>query len=164
MTKSWQEVWQRGVAPLLPTKGLELLAKALADDDSRLLQGKTMIPPPLICTQDFSVDAACAIGFCGWQGQNLETVAEVEEFFASVCFEVDQLLGEPAAIQWFINAYDEMPRAEMRAAFLPEVEAELARRKQSESEGGYLASDNHAGVGADDVLQMSAHARHCAVK
>jgi hypothetical protein len=43
------------------------------------------------------------VGYCAWQGDGLETVAEVEEFFARVCFEADQVLGEPAACRWFLN-------------------------------------------------------------
>jgi hypothetical protein len=126
--ESWQKVWREGVAPLLPTAGLEALKRALTDDDARLLQGATTTPPPLQCVQDWPVEAACALGFCGWQGENLETVAEVEEFFARTCFEIDQRLGEPAACRWFLNWFDETPREEMRQLLLPEVQRVLAQR------------------------------------
>ncbi len=46
-------------------------------DDPRLTQGSTTTPP-LMCVQDWPVEAACVLGFCGWQGDGLETVAEVE--------------------------------------------------------------------------------------
>src|SRR5579884_4022542 len=95
--ESWRKVWREGVAPLLSTPGLESLQRALTNDDGRLLQGATTTPPPLQCVQDWPVEAACALGFCGWQGEGLETVAEVEEFFARMCFEIDQRLDEPAA-------------------------------------------------------------------
>lgn len=126
--ESWRKVWREGLAPLLPTKGLEALARALADDDTRLLQGATTTPPPLQCVQDWPVEAACGIGFCGWQGNDLETVAEVEEFFAGICFEVDQQLGEPAACRWFLNWFDETPREEMRRRLLGEVSRTLGQR------------------------------------
>ena len=71
---------------------------ALTGDDPRLTQGSTTTPPPLMCVQDWPVEAACALGYCGWQGDELETVGEVEEFFARMCFEADQRLGEPAAL------------------------------------------------------------------
>jgi hypothetical protein len=116
------------MAPLLSTSGLEALAQALTNDDARLLQGATTSPPPLQCVQDWPVEAACSVGFCGWQGDGLETVAEVEEYFASVCFEVDQRLGEPASCRWFLNWFDETPREEMRRELLAEVKRVLAER------------------------------------
>jgi hypothetical protein len=127
--ESWRKVWREGVAPLLTTEGLQALARALASDDPRLLQGATTSPPPLQCVQDWPVEAACGIGFCGWQGEGLETVAEVEEFFARVCFEVDLALSEPAGCRWFLNWFDETPRDEMRCQLLAEVNRELAQRQ-----------------------------------
>src|SRR5438128_1976677 len=85
--ETWRKVWREGVAPQLSQAGLEALRQALASDDSRLLQGATTAPPPLQCVQDWPVEAACVIVFCGWQGDGLETVADVEECFARVCFE-----------------------------------------------------------------------------
>jgi hypothetical protein len=104
------------------------LWRAAADDDTRLLQGATTTPPPLMCVQDWPVEAACGVGYCGWQGNDLQTVAEVEEFFAGVCFEVDQRLGEPAACRWFLNWFDETPREEMRRQLLGEVSRTLGQR------------------------------------
>ena len=125
---SWRQVWRDGLAPLISTQALEVLRTALVNDDSRLLQGATTSPPPLQCVQDWPVESACALGFCGWQGEGLETVAEVEEYFARLCFEVDQRLGEPAACRWFLNWFDEAPRDEMRRQLLAEVQRTLAQR------------------------------------
>jgi hypothetical protein len=130
--ESWQKVWREGAAPLLSTTALEALQKALTSDDARLLQGATTTPPPLQCVQDWPVEAACALGFCGWQGEGLETVAEVEEFFARMCFEIDQRLGEPAACRWFLNWFDETPRDEMRPLLLAEVQRALQARRSAE--------------------------------
>ena len=58
----------------------------------------------------------------------METVGEVEETFARVCFEADQRLGEPAAVRYFLNWYDDTPRDEMRKQLLAEVERALADR------------------------------------
>ena len=127
--ESWRKVWRDGLAPLISTAGLEALRAALSNDDARLLQGATTTPPPLQCVQDWPVEAACALGYCGWQGEGLESVAEVEEYFARLCFEVDQRLGEPAACRWFLNWFDETPRDEMRALLLPEVNRTLAQRR-----------------------------------
>lgn len=134
--ESWRKVWREGVAPLLSTPGLEALERALTNDDARLLQGATTTPPPLQCVQDWPVEAACALGFCGWQGERLETVAEVEEFFARTCFEIDQRLGEPAACRWFLNWFDETPREEMREQLLSEVTRALAQRRSAEDGEG----------------------------
>jgi hypothetical protein len=133
--ESWRKVWREGLAPLLSTTGLQALRRGLADDDARLLQGATTTPPPLQCVQDWPVESACALGYCGWQGEGLETVAEVEEFFARMCFEIDVRLGEPAGCRWFLNWFDETPRDEMRRELLAEVNRQLAlRRADDEAE------------------------------
>ncbi len=130
--ESWRKVWREGLAPLLSVAGLEALRAALVQDDQRLQQGATTTPPPLACVQDWPVEGACAVGFCGWQGEGLETVGEVEEFFARMCFEIDQRLGEPAGCRWFLNWFDETPRDEMRQQLLAEVNRSLAQRKGSD--------------------------------
>jgi hypothetical protein len=131
--ESWRTVWREGFAPSLSTAGLEALRNALAADDPRLTQGSTTTPPPLMCVQDWPVEAACALGYCGWQGEGLRTVGEVEEYFAKCCFEADQRLGEPAACRWFLNWYDDCPRDEMRRELLAEVERSLFERRNAES-------------------------------
>jgi hypothetical protein len=77
-------------------------------------------------------------------GDGLETVAEVEEFFARMCFEVDQRVGEPAGCRWFLNWFDETPREEMRAELLAEVERALLRRRQQAEAGDdfYFEADD----------------------
>ncbi len=140
--ESWRKVWREGLAPLISTEGLTALRGALQADDSRLLQGATTSPPPLQCVSDWVVEGACVLGFCGWQGDGLETVAQVEEYFARLCFEVDQRLGEPAACRWFLNWFDETPRDEMRKLLLTEVRRELAQRAG-------LATDEGAGQAED---------------
>jgi hypothetical protein len=126
--ESWQKVWREGLAPQLSTAGLEALQAALLNDDVRLLQGATTSPPPLQCVQAWPVEGACALSWCGWQGDGLESVAEVEEYFAQRCFEADHLLGEPAACRWFLNWFDETPRDQMRRLLLAEVHRTLAQR------------------------------------
>ena len=126
--ESWRLVWRDGFVPVISTSGLESLRDALKSDDPRLTQGSTTTPPPLMCVQDWPVEAACALGYCGWQGDDLETVGQVEEFFARMCFEADQRLGEPAACRWFLNWFDDTPRHEMRRELLVEVERALAER------------------------------------
>src|SRR5437588_819359 len=144
MMESWRKVWREGLAPVLSTTGLDSLRKALLNDDARLLQGATTTPPPLQCVQDWPVEAACGLGYCGWQGEGLETVAEVEEYFARVCFEVDQLLGEPAACRWFLNWFDETPRDQMRDLLLAEVQRTLAQRRSAQPDTAAQAGDETA--------------------
>lgn len=126
--EAWRETWRRGFAPCLSTAGLEALRDALAADDVRLIQGSTTTPPPLMCVQDWPVEAACALGLCGWIGEKLETVGEVETYFAGLCYDVDQRLGEPAGCRWFLNWFDDTPRDEVRRELLAEVERALAAR------------------------------------
>jgi hypothetical protein len=127
--ESWRLVWRNGFVPVLSTPGLEALKKALETDDPRIVQGATTTPPPLMVVQDWPVEAACALGFCGWQGDNLETVGAVENHFARCCFEADQRLGEPAACRWFLNWFDDTPRDDMRRDLLMEVNLALTERQ-----------------------------------
>lgn len=126
--ESWRKVWREGFVPVLPTTGLIALRDALRGDDNRLTQGSTTTPPPLMCVQDWPCEGACALGFCGWHGDHLETVGQVEEFFAKACYEADARLGEPAACRWFLNWFDDTPRDEMRRDLLAEVELALSDR------------------------------------
>jgi hypothetical protein len=132
--ESWRMVWREGFAPVLSTAGLQALRQALLADDPRLLQGATTSPPPLMCVQEWPVEGCCGLGWCGWHGEGLETVGEVEEFFARCCFEADQRLGEPAACRWFLNWFDDTPRDVMRRELLAEVNRVLAERVAVEPE------------------------------
>jgi hypothetical protein len=128
MIEAWRKVWRDGIALQLSTAALEALGRALLADDPRLLQGATTAPPPLQTVQDWPVEGACPLGFCGWQGAGLITVGAVEEFFAKACHDADQRLGEPAAVRWFLNWWDDSPRQFARLLLLAEVDGELARR------------------------------------
>jgi hypothetical protein len=142
--ESWRKVWREGFAPVLSTAGLQALRKALTADDTRLIQGSTSSPPPLMCVQDWPVEAACALGFCAWQGEGLETVAEIEEFFARACYEADQRLGEPAACRYFLNWFDDTPRPQMRKLLLEEVNQTLAERFPIDEETPIQKNEAHA--------------------
>ena len=111
---SWQTVLRLGIFPQFTDVHLLVLRTALETDDPRLLQGATTVPPPLQCVRDWPCEAACILGFCGWQGGDLKTVSEVEEAFGQMCFEGDRLLGEPAAVRHLLNWFDSAPRDEMR--------------------------------------------------
>jgi hypothetical protein len=75
--------------------------------------------------QDWPVEAADVIGFCGWQGAGAETVGQVEQFFADACYQADVAIGEPAACRWFLTWFDDTPRDVMRRELLAEVELAL---------------------------------------
>ena len=126
--EAWRKVWREGLVPLLSTKGLQALKRGLIRDDGRLTQGATTTPPPMQCVLDWPVEGACVVGYCAWQGDGLETVGEVEEVFARTCFEADQRLGEPAAVRYFLNWFDDTPRDDMRRELLAEVSRALAER------------------------------------
>jgi hypothetical protein len=127
--KTWQQVWRRGFAPRLSTPGLEALERALLDDDGRLVQGITTSPPALETLGDWAVEAACALTYCGWQGDGLDTVSKAIRFFERTCREADRALGESAACRRFLHWFDETPRAEMRRQLLAEVQRALGERR-----------------------------------
>ncbi len=124
--ESWRKVWRDGFAPCLTDAGLIALRTALDTDSPKLIQGATTKPPPLLCVQDWPVEASDAIGLAA--GVKETTVGGVEECFAKACFEADARLGEPAACRWFLNWFDDTPRDEMRRELLAEVELALAAR------------------------------------
>jgi hypothetical protein len=144
--EAWRTVWRRGFAPGLMTEGLESLRQALVDDDIRLIQSATTQPPANERLLGCQADAACAVTFCGWQGEQLSTVGQLDVFFNRICFEADCRLGDSAASRWFLNWYDHTPRDEMRQALLPEVERELLARQRR-----------------DDLFEFEQHLDRCAV-
>lgn len=127
--ESWRTVWRDGFAPVLAVAGLHALFDALETDSPTLAQGCTTTPPPLNCVVYWPVEAADAIGYCGWKGAGLETVGEVEEYFARCCFEADARLEEAAACRWFLNWFDDTPRDEMRRELAPEVARAILQRE-----------------------------------
>lgn len=130
--ENWRLCWRRGVAPLLTRPQLEALRQALASNDTRLVQESSTVPLPIRGRQDWPVEAACPLALCGWLGDGLETVAEVEEYFAQMCFKIDRLLDAPAGCRWFLNFWDDTPRAEAIALLLPEVDLALAAWPEKE--------------------------------
>lgn len=134
--EKWRECWRLGFAPVLSLDVLTALREAVATDDVRLTQGSTTTPPPLMCVQDWPVEAGCAIGYCGAvanggfaDGTHMgATVGEAEEYFAKACFDADQRLGEAAACRDFLTWFDDTPRGEVLAELLPEIDRELGRR------------------------------------
>ncbi len=126
--ESWKVVW-RNAAPLISLKGLKALRTALIEDSPLLIQGATTSPPPMQCVAEWPVEASCLLSFTGWIGDELTTVAEVEEYFARLCFDIDLAVQEPAGCRHLLNWYDETPRSEMIRELLPEVEQAISVRK-----------------------------------
>ena len=121
MELKWRRVWRIGFLPWLPREGLAALQSALAADDPRLLQGATCFPAPVVARRERAIQCACALAWCGWHGEGLRTVGQVEAFVERLCLAADAALDEPAACRFFLNWYDDTPRAEMRRALLAEV-------------------------------------------
>jgi hypothetical protein len=82
----------------------------------------------LTTVSEWPCEAACAVSFAGWQGERLETVVEVQEFFGRTCYAADNAIGESAGCRWFLNWFDETPRDVMRPLLLEEVELALKGR------------------------------------
>lgn len=144
--ESWRRVWREGIAPLLSTAALVALRNALATNDPRLVQGETVVPflPDCFLERNWPVDSACALSFCGWQGDGLKTVGEVEEFFGHICSDIDYAIQEAAGCRHFLHWFDDTPRDEMRKQLLPEVDLALATSeaaKQRESEESQAMAD-----------------------
>jgi hypothetical protein len=126
--QTWVKIWREGVAPLLSTPGLEALRVALASDDPELLQGRNTKTDNELPDSDDECTGACPLGYVGWKGEPLETVGEVEVYFAALVETINVRAREPATASFFLQWVDDTPRDEMRQALLIEVNRALAAR------------------------------------
>ena len=74
------------------------------------------------------MNGTCAISLCGWQGDGLRSVGQIEDYFHRICDAADAVFHEPAACRYFLNWFDETPRAAMRRELLAEVRLALRER------------------------------------
>ena len=125
--EKWRRVWREGFAPLLSQSQLIALHRALSLNDPRLLQGLTCQPTPLGARDHRAIEGACAISWCGWHGDDIRTVGELDTFFAHLCDAVDRAFHEPAACRYFLNWFDDTPRGLMRLQLLAEIDLALHR-------------------------------------
>jgi len=131
MNAAAKKVWIEGFQPQFSTSALESLAQALETDDPRLTQGSTTVPPPLLVVADWECEACCPVGWlgvCENGGFGAATVGQVEESFARLCYQADDRMGEPAAVKYFLNAWDDTEHTQARTALLALVQEELQRR------------------------------------
>lgn len=137
----WRRVWREGIAPQLTVYELSGLAHAIASDDPKLIQGATTSPPAFGAFLKLQCEAACAIGYCGWLGDEPRTVGEVEAFFQRVCDGADAAMEAPAALRYFLNWVDDTPRDEMRRQLLAEVHVALSARAIRHADGEPVVAD-----------------------
>lgn len=128
---SWRYVWRNGFAKVMSQAALTELRDGLKANDPRLMQGTTTSPPPLMCVADWPCEGGCAIAYSGWLGEGNQTVGKVEEYFAKMCFDCDQVLGEPASCRWFLNWFDDTDRDTMIRELLAEVELALDSKQSA---------------------------------
>jgi hypothetical protein len=128
--EKWRSIWRRAFVPQLSRQQLEALQWALIHDDQRLLQGTTCFPPSHI--EEMRADAvegACALSFCGWQGSNIKTVGELDQFFQTLCDNADVILKEAGACRYWINWADDTPRDQFRREMILEVASALKSKE-----------------------------------
>lgn len=141
---SWELVFRNGFAPGYTDAHLKCILGALEADDARLIQGSTSRPAPMMCVENWYAEAGCvnsypgAVDAGGFAPKSVRqepgekpryvTVGMLEEFFARACFQADQRLGEVAACRWFLNKWDDTPRAEMFALMIRVVRDILRER------------------------------------
>jgi hypothetical protein len=150
----WRHALREGVfaatrpdgSPFISDAALAALAAALAADDPRLVQDTTCRPKPTggACgpLTRYPVAGACLIGYCAWQGDGLETVGEVEEFFDNLCLAADEQMGR-SAVWTFLEFFDDTPRPEVLAALRVEVARERERRGAGLTVGCHLVHAKH---------------------
>src|SRR6266404_2857675 len=128
---AWQRAWRDGIVPQLTIAGLQGLKAALERDDPCLITGATTFPPPLQCVTDWPVERCCPLCYALLDGKQPHEVSVglLEDRFAAACYRADQLLGEPAAVRYFLNQVDGWSREELRQNLLPEIKLALAQRE-----------------------------------
>jgi hypothetical protein len=122
--EKWRSVWRIGLAPQISRTALHALASALRQDDRRLMQGA-------FCAGRGDIVGACAIGYCGWQGEGCSSAPEVESYYHRVCEAADAAFDEPAACRFFLQWFDAVPRPTMRRELLAEVTLALRQSARS---------------------------------
>jgi hypothetical protein len=130
MLKPWQKAFREEIAPHLSEKTLAVLRKGLDEDDPRLVQGTTVSPHPSgpIGSRGRTTPptGACALGYCGWQGEGLNSVGDVWDFFGKFRNEVDDY-----ALNDFVSFFDSNERHMVFAALSSEIDAVLAERLEA---------------------------------
>jgi hypothetical protein len=126
--EGWRKVWRQGIVPLVGEKGLRALQAALRDDDKRLVQGMTIDPQSEWVPSSWEPSGACLIAYCGWQGQNLDSIAKVQRFFDRIVDAASlKLLAWDVEVSDLVEWYDETDRPTMRRELLAEVDRALGQ-------------------------------------
>lgn len=84
------------------------------------------LPDPVL------VEEACFIGYAGWQGEGLQSVVEVVDFFDRLCDRIGHKLGDYCGAGRFLDWFDKTPRQEMRYEMIKEVDLALFDRELQE--------------------------------
>jgi hypothetical protein len=81
---------------------------------------------------DWTAEGACGLCWLTADGDKPDvfTVGQLERLFMDAAWECDKRLGEPGAIRYWLNWFDDAPREEMRAALLAEIDRALAERER----------------------------------
>lgn len=133
--RPWQAVWAAFMNQW-STETLWALAEALMADAEEIIQTTTTWPFFASTTDvNHPVEACCPVAWCCRRERGLSTLIEVETAFGEACFTADQTIGEVGGTRWFVNFWDDAPRAVAFRLLLAEVQAELAQRAVKASVG-----------------------------
>jgi hypothetical protein len=126
----WRVAWRKGFVPSLTRAHLEALRKGLADADPRLVRKATTVPScwtTLFKKKDTRLEKACAVAYCGWQAEGLDTVAKAVGFFDRVCLAArSRLADEGTDYQDFFKFIDHAPWNAVVEGLLAEVDLALS--------------------------------------
>jgi hypothetical protein len=116
---------------LLSSAELRAILRGLRANAPEWFQGGTTWPPLVAGGEEQQADCVCALGMAAWEGRRLRAVGAIARFVEQLCRHADERLGEPGAINAFLNWHDEAPRAEVRRVLLRELRRELTRRARA---------------------------------
>jgi len=130
----WQRVFRDGIAPQLSTTALLALVNALEAKDETIVRGVGCLPKPTPANADETVTAADAACYAIWRGYGVNKVGDLEERFAQLTFECDQLVGEPAGCRYFLNWWDDTELDTTRPQLAALIWSILNSRSPSDTE------------------------------
>lgn len=129
MPEATRRVFHEGFVPLLKDEELWVLKGWLTMAPERFKQGYTLYPVPTPAEEPYMMpDCGCLITNIG-RINMLKYADELYEYFARMCYNIDQNMGEPSAVRYLLNWYDDSPWEDVKNGSIEELEAALQCRK-----------------------------------
>lgn len=126
------EVFRSGIAPCLTVSELMRLREGLAGADIHLLQGYTTDPPEHRVVSTTPMRGGDPLVYGAWREGALPTVGEGVAYWKQVLDDAATVLGEPSAVNAWLNWWDRADRLRAFELLLGVVGRAIERRMMEE--------------------------------